>query len=173
MTVVLLAPVLLQAAASLPSAPPAPPAPPSPAARLSFPVFQGPVAAEERFQIDFRLRSSEGVLAEETVSIGTRTGANWQKSVTEPADDSCRDVQLIQPNRREINVSLTPARSTAPGGRPDTNGIMYVIVRWTRPVRGQCNAVRIVETRGAVQLVPGRAATIEGDGGLVAEFRRR
>jgi hypothetical protein len=103
--------------------------------------------------------------------ISERTGASFQRTLSEAPPETCAASSgMSYPGFRDsFSVNINPSS--------EERGIQRqnVRVEWQRPSEDCAGGSiqRTVQVSGIVQLIPGKPATVQGDGGLVVRLTRR
>jgi hypothetical protein len=153
-------------------APPAPPSPPRPPALYPGVIVSSAGLERVRFPVDLIVRGPEGPLWQGRVWVSNAGPTNLRQSRSEPGDPACLAAgssSFGTQRVNEVNVDLNQFNSPADPARAN------VTVRWIRPAGQGCAELgsRTVELRQSVSLPAGQTVTLNGDGGLVVELRRR
>lgn len=124
----------------------------------------------ERYAVDVEIRDNRAVLYSGTLKMATGTTTTFRRDQNEPADPSCgREGYASGIDQSTLNLTLSL-------GRYSSTKRLNVSLRWGRPVEGACpvaQSARTVELNDSVELVPGKAVRLTGDGGLVLTLVRR
>ncbi|MEA1013458.1 hypothetical protein [Sphingosinicella sp. LY1275] len=130
-----------------------------------------PDVAEAPAILDLRVSGEGGLIWQDTLRVGLRSPASVTQSRTEAPRAGC-PLEKRQDGAVRTDFNISVSAQWLPDAAPQYN----VTVDWTRPsasdgCRGGGN--REVKLSQMVDVPPGRSVTIEGDGGLRVEIRRK